>query len=159
MNDSLNVMESVVAQVGKGFPDVIRPKGRLKIETFGPMGELLSTIQLDNTITTAGHNDLADRILPAPTTAKPSQMAIGTGTPTGTALGAEISRVAFSSITRLANVVTIVANWATGVGTGTITEAGIFNAATAGDMWTSSSFAAVTKGPNDTLQITWTLTT
>jgi len=47
-----------------------------------------------------------------------------------------------------------------GVGTGAITEAGIFNVVTQNttDLICVSSFAAVNKGADDSLVITWTVT-
>jgi len=113
-----------------------------------------------NLVTTAGLAGAADQILAAPTLNKPTHMAIGTGTPAATLLGAEIDRNALTSKTRLGSVVTMVADWAAGDGTGAITEAGVFDIATANtvNMWMSASFAVVNKLAADTLQITWTLT-
>jgi hypothetical protein len=45
-----------------------------------------------------------------------------------------------------------------GEGTGAITEAGIFNASTAGTMLCRTVFPVVNKQAGDTLQIAWTLT-
>lgn len=113
-----------------------------------------------NLVTTAGKNGAADQILAAPTLNKPTHMAIGTGSPAATLLGAEIDRNALTSKLRSGAVVTMIGDWAAGDGTGAITEAGIFDIATANtvNMWMSASFAAVNKLAGDTLQITWTLT-
>lgn len=111
-----------------------------------------------NTVTTAGKNAIMDLTLAAPTLSKMTHMAIGTGTPTGTALGTELDRNAFTSKTRLTNVVTVVGDWAAGDGTGAITEAGTFDAGAAGNMWMSASFSVINKAAGDTLSITWTLT-
>jgi len=113
-----------------------------------------------NTVTTAGKNGIADQLLTTPTLPKPGWMAIGTGSPGATLLGSEIDRNALTSKTRSGAIVTMVANWAAGDGTGTITEAGIFDVVTANtvNMWASASFSAIIKGVADTLQITWTLT-
>jgi hypothetical protein len=48
--------------------------------------------------------------------------------------------------------------WAAGDGTDAITEAGIFNAATNGDMLARTKFAVVNKGVDDSMTITWTIT-
>ena len=48
--------------------------------------------------------------------------------------------------------------WLAGDGTGAITEAGIFNAATAGDMFARTKFPVVNKGADDSMTITWTVT-
>lgn len=111
-----------------------------------------------NTVTTAGKNGAADQILGTPTLGKPTHVAIGTGSPAANALGVELDRNANTSKTRSTNVVTIVADWAAGDGTGAITEAGTFDASSVGNMWMSASFSVVNKGAADTLSISWTLT-
>lgn len=113
-----------------------------------------------NTVTTAGKQGVADQILASPTLPKVGWMAIGTGTPGATLLGVELDRNALTSKTRSGAIVTMVGDWAAGDGTGTITEAGIFDVVTANtvNMWASASFGAITKAAGDTLQITWTLT-
>lgn len=124
----------------------------------GPDGKIKDQRKIKNTVTTAGKNGAADQILASPTLGKPTHMAIGTGTPTGTALGTELDRNALTSKTRASAVVTMVGDWAAGDGTGAITEAGIFDAAASGNMWCSQSFSVVNKLAGDSLQITWTLT-
>ena len=114
--------------------------------------------ELDNVVTTAGKNGLAEQILAAPALNKPTHMGIGTGTPSATALGAELDRNALSGKTRSNAVVTFTATWAAGDGTGTLTEAGVFDAATTGNMWCSASFTAKVKAAADTLSATWTFT-
>lgn len=132
-------------------------KDNVTLVLLGPDGKI-KEVRVANTVTTAGKNGAADQVLASPTLAKPTHVATGTGTPTGTALGVELSRVANTSKTRSGAVVTIVADWAAGVGTGAITEAGTFDAASTGNMWMSASFAVINKLAADTLQITWTLT-
>ena len=121
-------------------------------------GKIKDERRIHNTVTTAGKNGAADQILASPTLGKPTHMAVGTGTPSGTALGTETDRNALTSKTRSGAVVTMVADWAAGDATATLTEAGIFDAASTGNMWCSSTFTAIVKGASDTLQITWTLT-
>lgn len=94
-----------------------------------------------------------------------SHMEIGTGTggtSASTTLVSALSRVALDSLAQGAgandNDVTYSATWAAGVGTGAITEAGIFNASSAGTMLAYSSFAVKNKGALDTLTINWTIT-
>lgn len=124
----------------------------------GPDGEVKDERFIKNTVTTAGKNGVADQIVASPTLGKPTHMAVGTGTPTGTALGAETDRNALTSKTRSGAVVTMIGDWAAGDATAAITEAGIFDAAATGNMWMSQSFSVINKGASDTLQITWTLT-
>ncbi len=127
---------------------------------FGPGGIVKDERWIHNTVNTAGKNGAADQLLAAPTLAKPGWMAIGTGTPAATLLGAEISRVAFTTKTRATNVVTMVGDYAAGTGTGAITEAGLFDVVTANtiNMWANQSFAVINKLAADTLSISWTLT-
>lgn len=132
-------------------------KANMVLVLRGPDGAVKEQ-RVANTVTTAGKNGAADQILASPSLGKPTHMAIGTGTPSGTALGSEIDRNALTSKTRSGAVVTMVGDWAAGDGTGALTEAGVFDAASAGNMWLSASFSVVNKAAGDTLQITWTLT-
>lgn len=134
--------------------DPVPLKGKLKIELVGPDGKVKDARNVDNLVTTVGKNALADQILAAPSFTKPTHMAVGTGAVApalgDTALGTESARVAFTTKTRAANVVTYVGDYAAGVGTAALTEAGIFDAAAAGNMWQRVTFAVVTKGASDT---------
>jgi len=138
---------------------IVALRDNVVIVLRGPDGKI-KEVRTANTVTTAGKNGSADQLLAAPSIAKPGWMAIGTGTPSATLLGAEIDRNALTSKTRATNVVTMVGDWAAGDGTGALTEAGIFNIVTANtvDMYVSASFAVVNKLAADTLSITWTLT-
>jgi hypothetical protein len=51
-----------------------------------------------------------------------------------------------------------VSSFEAGDATGAVTEAGIFNALTAGDMLCRTVFAVVNKGADDTMAVTWTIT-
>lgn len=134
----------------------------VRFELFDQDGNLKLTREVHNAVTTAGKNSIADQVLASPSLGKPTHMELGTGTGGTTLLNAYVSgsRQALTSKTRANAVVTMVGNFAAGVGTGTITEAGIFDSATqnAGNMWVYATFTAIPKGANDTLQITWTLT-
>lgn len=140
--------------------DTFSIKGHLDIKVFGQNGALKDSRSIHNTVKNAGLYGLLDQCLASPSLAKVGWMAIGTGTPAATLLGTEIDRNALTSKTRSNAVLTMVANWAAGDGTGTITEAGLFDVVTANtaNMWCSSSFAGIVKGASDTLQITWTIT-
>jgi hypothetical protein len=90
-------------------------------------------------------------------------MAVGTdntATAAGnTALGVQLgSRVSLTSTTVTTNQIAYVATFGVGVGTGALTEAGIFNASTSGTMLCRTVFAVINKGANDTMTITWTIT-
>lgn len=130
------------------------------IDLFDGYGNLKDHREVHNTVTTAGKNNVADQQLASPTLAKMGWMAVGTGSPGATLLGTEVARVALDTKTRSTNVVTVVATFGAGVGTGALSEAGTFNIVTANtvDMIMSSSFSVVTKAAADSLIITWTLT-
>lgn len=142
----------------KLLPSVFGMPMHVGITLCGPDGQIKERRRIFNTVTTAGKNGIADQILAAPSLNKPTHMAIGTGTPSGTALGTELDRNAFTSKTRSNAVVTMVGDWAAGDGTGAITEAGTFDAASVGNMWMSTTFSVINKGASDTLNISWTLT-
>jgi hypothetical protein len=139
--------------------DGVAIKDNVKIVLKGPDGKVKHS-SVHNTVTTAGKEGAADQILASPSLSKPTHMAIGTGSPAATLLGSELDRNALTSKLRSGAVVTMVADWAAGDGTGAITEAGLFDIATANtvNMWASASFSVVNKAAADTLQITWTLT-
>jgi hypothetical protein len=121
-------------------------------------GEIKDERRIKNTVTTAGKDGAADQILASPSLGKPTHMGIGTGSPSGSALGTELDRNALTSKNRSGAVVTMIGDWAAGDGTGAITEAGLFDAASTGNMWCSQSFSVINKAAGDTLSITWTLT-
>ena len=128
----------------------------------GPDGREKARREVHNTVKTAGKEGAADQVLASPSLGKPTHMAVGTGTPGATTLGTELDRNALTSKTRgtggASSVITMVGDWAAGDGTGTLTEAGVFDASSAGNMWLSASFTAIVKAAGDTLTITWTLT-
>ena len=130
------------------------------LRLYGPDGKLKEYREVHNAVTTAGKQGVADQILAAPTLAKMGWMAIGTGTPAATLLGAEVARVAFTSKLRSGAIVTVIGDYPAGTGTGALTEAGTFDVVTANtvNMWMSASFSTINKGAADTLSITWTLT-
>lgn len=144
------------------FGSEIKVTENVKLELFDSEGRRKDVREIHNTTTALGKELLADQLLASPTVAKPGWMEVGTSTPTASLLGSYISgsRTALSSKTRAGNVVTFVCLFAAGVGSGKITEAGLFNVATQNNpvMMLSASFAPMTKGATDTLTITWTFT-
>jgi hypothetical protein len=89
-------------------------------------------------------------------------MALGTSTTAAaagqTALVSELDRNTLTSTTVSTNTVAYACTWAAGDGTGAITEAGIFDAASSGDMLARTVFSVVNKGASDSITITWTIT-
>jgi hypothetical protein len=143
--------------------DEIVGTGHLLVELFDEDGNLKDYREVDNLVVTVGKNMITEQLLAAPSSpGKPTHMAVGTGAVApaagDTALGAESARVALTSKTRAANVLTLVGDYAAGVATATLTEAGVFDAATTGNMGSRATFTGIPKGASDTLKVTWTWT-
>lgn len=118
-------------------------------------------IDQPNLVVTSGKAFVTNAIITA-STSPMTYMAIGSGTNAAaladTTLQTEVVRQVFSSATAVSNVVTLVTTYAPGVGTATISEAGIFNNSVGGTMYARTVFTGIPKGVADSLQITWTLT-
>ena len=141
--------------------DSIKMTGELRITVTNPEGNITQETVVPNLVVTSGKDFIAERMKDA-TTSVMSHMAIGTGSTAAaagdTALGTEAGRVSLTSTTVTANAVAYVATFGAGTGTGAITEAGLFNASSGGDMLCRTVFSVINKGAADTLGITWTVT-
>lgn len=159
-NSNMTVNDKASFGVQKGLSEVLTLTGTLHIQLFGPDGELKEERFLTNTVTAAGKAGIANQMIAAPTLPKMGWMAVGTGAPSATLLGAEIARVAFASRTVLTNVVSVSATFPAGTGTGAWTEAGTFDVVTANtaNMWMSTTFGVMTKAAGDSITINWNLT-
>ena len=69
-----------------------------------------------------------------------------------------MARVALTSSTVSSNAITYVASYPAGTGTGALTEAGVLNASSSGDLLCRTVFGVLNKGANDTVLITWEIT-
>lgn len=141
--------------------ETIKAAGRLNIKIIGPDGQIKQEETVDNLVVTAGLNFIASRIRDASASVM-SHMAVGSGTAPAaagnTALGTELGRVALTSTTATNNQVAYAASFGAGVGTGAVTEAGLFSASTGGTMLCRTVFSVVNKEAADTMSITWTVT-
>ena len=139
-----------------GINDQLQLTGHLQIHIND---ELVRDI--DNLVVTAGKNFVASRIV-GTSSGVMSHMAIGSGTTAAaagnTALGSELGRVSLTSGTASSAVVTYVATFAAGTGTGAVTEAGLLNASSGGTLLCRTVFSVVNKGANDSMTVTWTVT-
>jgi hypothetical protein len=117
--------------------------------------------EVDNLVVTAGKNFVASRMKDT-TKAAMTHMAVGTGTTEAlaaqTALVTENDRNTLTSTTVTANAIAYVCTWAAGDATAALTEAGIFNASSGGDMLCRTVFSVVNKAAADSMTITWTVT-
>lgn len=114
-----------------------------------------------NTITAAGLSETA-KLLGGVAADPISHMAIGTGSPSATALGTEITTNGGqrAAVTPTSETTTSTGDTARSVntysftGSFAVTEEGLFNATPAGDMIASRSFSAINVASGDSLQIT-----
>ena len=136
--------------------DGLKLKGKLAISLNGKIVQ-----EVDNLVVTAGNGYVASRMKDTSATAM-SHMAIGSGSTAAaandTALGNELGRVALTSTTVSGAVVTYVASFPAGTGTGAVTEAAILNASSSGTMLCRTVFSVVNKGASDSMTVTWTVT-
>ena len=147
--------------------DSIKLTGEMKLTLTNGEGNVTQEVIVPNTVVTAGKGFIASRMNTTTTTM--SHVELGTGT-TGAAVGNTTletiitggsgNRTALTTAggAVTANAVAYVCTFAAGYGTGAITEAGIFNASSGGDMLARTVFSAINKAAADTLGITWTIT-
>jgi hypothetical protein len=142
--------------------ETIKLQGDLVITVTDKDGKVKERREEKNLIVSAGLTFICSRMANA-TAGVMSHMAVGSGTTTPAAADTNLqsvlgAREPLDSTVASANTVTYVSSFEAGEGTGAVTEAGIFNAATAGTMLCRTVFPVVNKGANDTMAITWTIT-
>jgi hypothetical protein len=139
----------------------IKVTGALKIERLNGDKQVVETREIPNIVVATGKAFIAARMLGAGTSTM-SHMALGSNqtlqTTSDTALLGEIGRAAISSSTNTTNTCLYVCQFAPGVCTGEIKEAGIFNDVTAGAMLCRTTFPVVNKGVADTIIVSWVIT-
>ena len=140
--------------------DDIKATGSVCIQLFDKGGAPKESKTIKNLVVTTGKEFIAERMVGTPTAM--SHMAIGANNTTAangdTTLGSELGRAALDSSSSSGAVVTYVATFGPGVGTGGVVEAGILNASSGGTLLCRTVFAVVNKGADDTMAITWTIT-
>jgi hypothetical protein len=142
-------------------------KGYWYADLYGPDGKLKEHREGKNIVTTNGKEFLASllsSIACATATQDMRYIAIGTGTAAEsaaqTALTTEVARVTGTVSYTSGAIYEVRATFATGVGTGAITEYGLFNSAASstGTMLTRDLESVINKGASDTLAIVHQLT-
>lgn len=140
--------------------DATTMKGRVRLVLTKADGTVIED-EFDNLVVTAGKNHAAARMSDTPPTAM-SHLAVGTGATApaagDTALQTELYREVCASINVASNTIQFATTLAPGEATGSLTEAGIFNAGSGGTMLSRVTFTAKNKDAGDTLGITWTIT-
>jgi len=142
--------------------DGLKLRGDLGLVLRDKDGNIKEERTEKNLVVSAGLNFICDR-MEGVSEAVMSHMAVGSGTTAAAAGDTDLesilgSREALDSTTVSTNTITYVSSFEAGKGTGAITEAGIFNASTAGTMLCRTVFSVINKAADDTLQITWTIT-
>ena len=178
--DGMTVHDKVSIVAGKGIFDGADSSDKMSAaaakflrDKAGPVGLLVGVLrdkdgnvkdrqEAFNQFQTLGKTHVADRLADVGEAAM-GWMAIGTGTGQGVGdnvLATELDRQALDDATpsHAANVVTYHRLFAAGEGTGTVTEAGVFNDNAAGSMFVYDDGISFAKGASDTLALTWTFT-
>ena len=140
----------------------LRVTGKLNIVLKDEHGNIKDTREVNNLVVTSGATYIASRMKDATATAM-SHMAVGTGVgiaAAGNTTLTEVARVGLTSTTANPLNIVYVATFAPGTPATAqaLTEAGIFNAASAGTMLCRTVFAVINKGTLDSMTITWTIT-
>ena len=143
----------------------LKLSGRLSIVLKDKNGAVKTQREVDNLVVNSGLAYIISRMVGTAKTVM-THMAVGSNNTAAaagdTALGSQLgSRKALDSTTISGSnneKVIYVTTFATGEGTGAITEAGVFNASVSGDMLCRTVFSVINKAADDTMVITWTIT-
>jgi hypothetical protein len=143
----------------------LKMTGDVSLVLRGADGQIKETREIKNLVVNAGLAYVISRMV-GTAKAVMSHMALGSGTTAAAAGQTDLvsilgSREALDSTTISGSnneKVVYVSSFEPGDATGAVTEAGIFNASTAGDMLCRTVFAVVNKSANDSLTVTWTIT-
>lgn len=130
-------------------------------------GNIKQEVHDHNLVVTLGKSHITSRLIGV-AQAVNGWMELGTGNVAAAAGDSALtaiagSRTALSSYvqsttTTTNDAVTATCTFGAGVGTGAVTEAGLFNASSAGNLMARTVFSVINKGANDTLIITWKIT-
>lgn len=142
--------------------DSIKLSGKLEIIHKDALGAIKDKRTESNLVVATGLAFIASRMASGSATLM-SHMAVGSSSVAVAANQTDLVsilgvREQLDSSTSLLNAATYKATFEAGEGTGVITEAGIFNSSTGGDMLCRTVFSAITKDSTDTIEITWTIT-
>ena len=142
--------------------DTLKLRGDVFITVKDKDGNVKEERHEENLVVSAGLNFICDR-MEGTTEAVMSHMGLGSGTTAAAAGDTDLetligSRQSLDSTTVSSNTITYVASFGTGVSTGTVTEAAIFNASTSGTMLCRVVFPSIGKQADDTMSVTWVIT-
>ena len=140
----------------------LKLRGDVAIVLKDKNGNVKESREINNLVVTAGLTFICARMAAASADVM-SHMALGSGTTAAAAGDTDLesilgSREALDSSTASNNTITYVSSFEAGEGTGAVTEAGVFNAASSGTMLCHVIFPVVNKQADDTMSVTWTIT-
>jgi hypothetical protein len=142
--------------------DALKLKGDVFITVKDKDGNIKEERHEKNLVVSAGLNFICDRMEGA-SEAVMSHMGLGSGSTAAAAGDTDLesllgSREALDSTTVSTNTITYVSSFEAGDATGSVVEAGIFNASTSGTMLCRVVFGTITKAADDTMSVTWVIT-
>ena len=142
--------------------DELKLRGDVALVLKDKNGNVKESREIHNLVVSSGLTFICSRM--AGTSADVmSHMALGSGTTAASSGQTDLvsilgSREALDSTSASSNTITYVSSFEAGEGTGAVTEAGVFNAASSGTMLCRTVFAVVNKAADDTMSVTWTIT-
>ena len=142
--------------------DDLKLRGDVAIVLKDKDGKVKESREINNLVVSAGLTYICSRMADVSANVM-SHMALGSGTTAAAAGDTDLesilgSREALDSTTASSNTINYVSSFEAGEGTGAVTEAGIFNAASSGTMLCHVIFPVVNKQADDTMSVTWTIT-
>ena len=143
----------------------LKLSGQLNIVLKDKAGNVKDERTVNNLVVNKGLEYIASRMKDA-SKGVMSHMALGSGTTAAAATQTDLvtllgAREAIDSTTIAGSnneKIVYVSAFEAGDATGAVTEAGIFNASTSGDMLCRTVFSVVNKAADDTMSVTWTIT-
>lgn len=141
--------------------DTLGIRGEVSIIVKDSNGNIKQSLHIPNLVVASGKEHIASR-LAGTSSGIMSHMALGSGatSPVGSnaALESELGRVQLLSYSPSGASVTATATFASGVATGGITEAGLFNDDVDGTMLCRTTFPIVNKEEGDSITVSWMIT-
>jgi len=136
--------------------DSVKVTGELQIRRLRD-GVITHEYEGKNLVVTTGTNLIAARLAGYGTVISHMGVGIDQTAPssTNTALASQVGRTTVVTTYNNTNEVVYTATFAPGIGTGDLTEAGLFNASTGGTMLARTIFPAFEKSVADTVTIQW----
>lgn len=135
--------------------------GKLTLTLYDKDNNIKNKINVDNLVVNTGLSYIASRMVNTSSTVM-SHMGVGTSSTatnvSQTALLAQVSRVALTGTTPVGSTITYSTTFTAGQGTGSLNEAGIFNASSGGTMLCRTVFPTLVKEADDILTINWLVT-